>query len=71
MRRVPAERQVLFHQGREPADRDRRDMERLRLRFGVEAHIRTVRQCGGGGPDQDDGPTTALDESRPPVKHSR
>ncbi|MCX4965169.1 nucleotidyltransferase family protein [Streptomyces sp. NBC_00654] len=39
VRCLSAEQQVLFHQGYEPADRDRQDMERLRLRFGVEAHI--------------------------------
>jgi lincosamide nucleotidyltransferase A/C/D/E len=36
---VSAEQQVFFHQGYEPADRDRQDMARLREAFGIATHF--------------------------------
>ncbi|MDX3072686.1 nucleotidyltransferase domain-containing protein [Streptomyces sp. NPDC088354] len=36
---LSAEQQVHFHQGYEPADRDRHDMARLRRAFGIETHF--------------------------------
>lgn len=34
-----ANQQVYFHQGYEPADRDRHDMARLREKFGIDTHF--------------------------------
>ncbi|MDQ0793665.1 nucleotidyltransferase domain-containing protein [Streptomyces sp. B1I3] len=39
VRCISAEQQALFHQGYEPAERDVRDMERLRLKFGIDAGL--------------------------------
>ncbi|GAA1371617.1 hypothetical protein GCM10009612_63080 [Streptomyces beijiangensis] len=36
---ISAEQQVYFHQGYEPADRDLRDMARLREAFGIATHF--------------------------------
>ena len=36
---VSATQQVYFHQGYEPADRDRHDMARLRAKFGIETYF--------------------------------
>jgi lincosamide nucleotidyltransferase A/C/D/E len=36
---LSAEQQVYFHQGYEPADRDRHDMARLREAFGIATHF--------------------------------
>lgn len=36
---LSAEQQVYFHQGYEPADRDRHDMARLRAAFGIATHF--------------------------------
>jgi lincosamide nucleotidyltransferase A/C/D/E len=33
------EQQVYFHQGYEPADRDRHDMAQLRQAFGIATHF--------------------------------
>ncbi|WP_206305991.1 amino acid transporter [Streptomyces sp. RFCAC02] len=36
---LSAEQQVAFHQGYEPADRDRHDMAQLRQAFGITTHF--------------------------------
>jgi lincosamide nucleotidyltransferase A/C/D/E len=36
---LSAEQQVYFHQGYEPADRDRHDMAQLRRAFGIATHF--------------------------------
>jgi lincosamide nucleotidyltransferase A/C/D/E len=36
---LSAEQQVYFHQGYEPAERDRQDMARLRQAFGIATHF--------------------------------
>jgi lincosamide nucleotidyltransferase A/C/D/E len=36
---LSAEQQVYFHQGYEPAERDRHDMARLRAAFGIATHF--------------------------------
>ncbi|WP_327371822.1 nucleotidyltransferase domain-containing protein [Streptomyces sp. NBC_01217] len=36
---LSAEQQAYFHQGYEPADRDRHDMARLRETFGISTHF--------------------------------
>lgn len=36
---LSAEQQIYFHQGYEPADRDRHDMAQLRQAFGLETHF--------------------------------
>jgi lincosamide nucleotidyltransferase A/C/D/E len=36
---LSAEQQVYFHQGYEPADRDRHDMAQLRQAFGIATHF--------------------------------
>ncbi|MCX4673897.1 nucleotidyltransferase family protein [Streptomyces sp. NBC_01433] len=39
VRCISAEQQAVFHQGYEPSERDRHDMEQLRLRFGIETPV--------------------------------
>jgi lincosamide nucleotidyltransferase A/C/D/E len=36
---LSAEQQIRFHQGYEPADRDRHDMAQLRRAFGIATHF--------------------------------
>jgi lincosamide nucleotidyltransferase A/C/D/E len=36
---LSADQQVCFHQGYEPADRDRHDMEQFRQAFGITTHF--------------------------------